>query len=231
MDRLHLFLVVLPAIVSLSCDCVCGSVSEMTVKPGGNITLYCDCKILTGVYIVWYRNCSHENQPPLVLKPKRGFFNQKDDFNDLLTIFDRFQFVSNISSKSYDLLIQNVSDSDEGLYYCGTGQRSVEVKEGYIVPRDIYSDGNVTTRIIVRTHSDNYVMDVPVVSWLMPFIPAITVLSIIIPFTLAFHFCQITESQSHKTRPYSRARMSQHQDEDLYLTRVVFQLQDGQTQQ
>uniref|UniRef100_G3PU84 Ig-like domain-containing protein n=1 Tax=Gasterosteus aculeatus TaxID=69293 RepID=G3PU84_GASAC len=65
MDGLHTFLVALLGVASCSHDWISGSV---TVRPGDNITLYCDCKSSTGLYIVWYRNCSHENQPPLVLK-------------------------------------------------------------------------------------------------------------------------------------------------------------------
>lgn len=147
------YCVCIPAVVSLSHDCVCGSVVEMTVKPEENITLYCDCKLSTGVYIVWYRNCSHENQPSLVLKPKHGLlFKMTDDF-DPMTIFNHFKFVRNISSDSYDLLIYNITHSEEGLYFCGTGQRRIEDNGRYIVSRDSYSYGNDTTRIILRTES------------------------------------------------------------------------------
>lgn len=64
------------------CCCVCisghrwifGSVVNVTVGSGENITLYCDCKILTDEIIMWYRNCTHENQPPLVLEKEKDPF-------------------------------------------------------------------------------------------------------------------------------------------------------------
>ena len=43
-------------------------VLELTVGPGENVTVFCDCKPSTGVHIVWFRNCSHENQPTFVLE-------------------------------------------------------------------------------------------------------------------------------------------------------------------
>ena len=43
-------------------------VLELIVRPGENVTLYCDCNSSTGVYIIWFRNCSHENQPTFVLE-------------------------------------------------------------------------------------------------------------------------------------------------------------------
>ena len=110
---------------------ISGSVLE--VKRGDNITLYCDCKPSTAVYIVWFRNCSHENQPSLVLTQKRYEDPQK---------FHRYKLVKNSSSDSYNLFITNVSASDEGLYYCGTAKR-----EDQLTGQETYS--NDTTRVIV----------------------------------------------------------------------------------
>uniref|UniRef100_A0A671XFY7 Ig-like domain-containing protein n=1 Tax=Sparus aurata TaxID=8175 RepID=A0A671XFY7_SPAAU len=121
---------------------VTGSVLEVSVRPGDNITLYCDCKKSTGVYIVWYRNCSHENQPPFILKTK-------DTRN--LEIFPRFMFVENTSSNSFDLLIMNVTESDEGIYYCGTQHEKVEERD-HIGSKTDYRFGNITTRIILSKY-------------------------------------------------------------------------------
>uniref|UniRef100_A0A671XFY5 Ig-like domain-containing protein n=1 Tax=Sparus aurata TaxID=8175 RepID=A0A671XFY5_SPAAU len=121
---------------------VTGSVLEVSVRPGDNITLYCDCKKSTGVYIVWYRNCSHDHQPPLILKITRnqaGFF---------LKISPRFMFVDNTSSNSLDLLIMNITESDEGIYYCGTQHTKVEGKD-HIGSKYDHSYGNIKTRIIL----------------------------------------------------------------------------------
>ncbi len=118
---------------------------EQTVRPGDNITLYCDCKLSIGVYIVWYRNCSHENQPSLVLSTRPGL-------SSFIKNYPRFEFVRNSSSESYDLLIMNVTDSDEGLYYCGTERTRVEDGK-YIMKIYDYTYGNITTRITLRTQS------------------------------------------------------------------------------
>uniref|UniRef100_A0A3Q3EKX4 Ig-like domain-containing protein n=1 Tax=Labrus bergylta TaxID=56723 RepID=A0A3Q3EKX4_9LABR len=96
-------------ISTVSPDCVCGSELKVTVRPGDNITLYCDCKRSTGVYIMWYRNCSHENQPSLVLKRNTGSWTE--------SLPPNFHLLKNQSSDSYDLLILNITESDEGLYY------------------------------------------------------------------------------------------------------------------
>jgi len=115
----------------------------MTFRPGENITLYCDSKLSTGVYIVWYRNCSHENQPSLVLKDE---WTQTTNIERVLNPLPRFHFVRNYSSESYDLLIINTTETDEGLYYCGTVKFDV-ASETQIIPRHLYTNGNVSTRI------------------------------------------------------------------------------------
>uniref|UniRef100_A0A3B3I0U7 Ig-like domain-containing protein n=1 Tax=Oryzias latipes TaxID=8090 RepID=A0A3B3I0U7_ORYLA len=119
MDPLHIILPLLWA-VSCSFDWTSASVSEVTVRHGDNITLYCDCK-MTGVEPpAWFRNCSHENQPVFVLDKKYFFANLGKT---------RFIWTNNDSSKSYDLTIINVTYSDEGFYYCGTEGNKVEDKE------------------------------------------------------------------------------------------------------
>ena len=52
-------------------------VLELIVRPGENVTLYCDCNSSTGVYIIWFRNCSHENQQPLYWKPLKPIQKRK----------------------------------------------------------------------------------------------------------------------------------------------------------
>ena len=131
---------------------ISGSVLEVKVKPGVNITLYCDCKASTEVFVVWFRNCSHENQPSLVLnsKPQDWANPQK---------LPRFEFVKNDSSASYDLSIMNVSGSDEGFYYCGTEDLK-KYGKGYSTEKRIYSYSNITTRVTVGKHFClNYMCD------------------------------------------------------------------------
>ncbi|CAG6020544.1 unnamed protein product, partial [Menidia menidia] len=119
-------------------DGISGSVKEVTARPGENITLYCDCNKSTGVYIVWFRNCSHENQPTFVLNSRLSWSQQ----------VPRFKFIKN--STSFDLLITNITDSDEGVYYCGTTETKVEIGIEKITSRDIYRYSNITTRLTVK---------------------------------------------------------------------------------
>ncbi|CAK6953559.1 hypothetical protein KUCAC02_016153 [Scomber scombrus] len=105
-------------VVSCSHDGISGSVLKVTVRPGQNVTLYCDCKPSTGIFIVWYRNCSHENLVPRTKYDKGDAINK--DHTAIMNPFPHFHLVKNQSTESYDLLIKNITDSDEGLYYCGT---------------------------------------------------------------------------------------------------------------
>ncbi|XP_047432031.1 uncharacterized protein LOC125000541 isoform X4 [Mugil cephalus] len=57
----------LGGVVSFSHGWISVPTLEVTVRPGDNITLYCDCRPSRGEHIVWFRNCSHEYQPTLVL--------------------------------------------------------------------------------------------------------------------------------------------------------------------
>ncbi|XP_054461141.1 uncharacterized protein LOC129096391 [Anoplopoma fimbria] len=232
MDELLIFLIIL-RVASCSHDWISGSVLEATVRPGDNITLYCDCKLSSGVYIVWYRNCSHENQPSLVLKVTLESRTIVDAAR-LMNPLPRFHYVRNYSSNSYDLLIINTTDSDEGFYYCGTGRNKVEGNTT-ITSRPVYRYGNITTKILFNSSPHLSVADPsPVFAepW-MVFTIAFTILSSVISFILVYHFCQETdkESQVLQERPDTRGQTRRDQDEDACFTRVVFRAKDGQTRQ
>lgn len=89
---------------------------KIRVKPGDNVTLFCDCVIPLGSQIYWIRNNSFENQSSLLI-------NAQDLFTGN---FQRFSFVPNSCSNFYDLHIVNISVFDEGIYYCA----KVEIKFG-----------------------------------------------------------------------------------------------------
>ncbi|XP_042271118.1 uncharacterized protein LOC121899402 [Thunnus maccoyii] len=220
MDGLHTFLVFLSGVVSCSQNQFSGSVLEMTVRPGDNITLYCDCKLSTGIFIVWYRNCSHENQPSLVLKTKTSSLIGATNTTGPLQPFHHFQFVRNFSSGSYDLLILNITNSDAGLYYCGTEKKTVEDK-GYINYRYVYEYGNVTTRIQFDSSELRHYETPQDCDWcwtlLFSLCPTFAVLSSLLSSLLVYHLCQKTakepqvDEQTHDTRSQTRL----NQDEDV----------------
>ncbi|XP_031602957.1 uncharacterized protein LOC116326011 [Oreochromis aureus] len=222
MDGLHVILLVLLGVVSCSQNGISVSVLEVTAQPGDNITLYCDCKMTIGVHIIWYRKCSHENTVVLRYKSVSWF---------PLEPLSHLHFVKNESSNSRDLVILNITESDEGLYYCGTEEQHGENKDC----RFVYTYGNSTTRLklgkpfIVQEQCD---MDAGVtcVSWMMLFTPAFTILTSF-SFILVYHTCQKTEKKSHhhQKRLSVKGQSRQNMDEDLCLTRVVFLSQDAQT--
>ncbi|XP_034394214.1 uncharacterized protein LOC117734167 [Cyclopterus lumpus] len=218
MDGLLISLVTLLGVASCSRDLRSGSVLEVTVRPGDNVTVYCDCKVSGGVYIVWYRDCSHENQPSLVLKVKiRSLDNSAPP---------SFHFVRNFSSDSFDLLIVNITDSNEGLYYCGTERQKVEDKE-CISAKMYYEYGNVTTRILFNSGPDpceGFAYPGRVVSWMMVFTAAFTIPSSLLSFILVYYVCQKAdkESQVLQERPDPSGPRRRNQDEDACFTRVVF---------
>ncbi|XP_030597361.1 uncharacterized protein LOC115788463 [Archocentrus centrarchus] len=226
MDGLHIIRLVLFGVFSCCQSVISESTLEVTAQPGDNITLYCDCKLTIGVYIIWYRNCSHENT--LVLR-------HKSVSSDAIKPFSHFHFVRNDSSNSRDLMILNVTDSDEGLYYCGTEEQHEGDKE--VIPAMyIYTYGNSTTRIKLGKPSisqEKIIVSVTRVSWMVVLTPAFTILSSLFSFILVYHVCQKTEkgSQDHQKRLSIKRRWKQNMDEDLCLTRVVFLPQDGQTHQ
>ncbi|XP_044045970.1 uncharacterized protein LOC122873385 isoform X2 [Siniperca chuatsi] len=213
MDWLHIFLVVLLGVVSCSQDWISGSVLERTVRPGDNITLYCDCKTSSGVYIVWYRNCSHENQPSLVLNAA-----QSRGATGFLNLPPRFHFVWNNSSKSYDLLIRNTTDSDEGLYFCGTQELKVYDKE-YITHRYDYRYGNITTKIILdssKSHHHETQQDCSM-CWMLLFslCPAFAVLSSLLSSLVIYHLSKKKEPQVDQQRPDTQGQTRLNQNEDV----------------
>ncbi len=113
----------------------------MKISPGDNITLYCDCNATLGSVVVWIRNCSHENQPSLII----------DYMKLYLEIFQRFSFIHNPYNNSYDLHITNISVSDLGLYYCAKLETKVDKDgKGIISGSEVYNYGNRTTRLSLK---------------------------------------------------------------------------------
>ena len=134
------------AVVSCQ-DVLSNPVVELTVRPGEDVTLYCDCKLSANVNLVWYRNCSHENQPTLTLNWKdrdQGIF----DYVENGSYFSHLNMKWNDSSNSYNLLIKNITDSHLGLYYCGTEQLNVSQGKKGNKTKYIYTYGHKITRIL-----------------------------------------------------------------------------------
>ncbi|XP_051761847.1 uncharacterized protein LOC127518776 isoform X2 [Ctenopharyngodon idella] len=139
MERARVTLFILVCVLFCEHQRVFGTEVDMRVKAGDNITLYSDCIIPLGSHIVWLRNCSHEHQPSLLIETINLFWGT----------FPRFSFVFNGSSNSYDLHIENVSVSDEGIYYCAKRKREVTEDVHGITAKYEFEYGNKITRLSV----------------------------------------------------------------------------------
>ncbi|KAI4886209.1 hypothetical protein NFI96_028220, partial [Prochilodus magdalenae] len=120
---------------------------EIRVRPGDEVTLYCDCVWEVGFKLLWFRNCSHQHQPPLIISATAQDQHARlyDGMQRPLT---RYSFVWNSSSSTHDLQVKNVSESDLGLYYCALREKKVtEDETGVVVRKDVYRYGNRTTRL------------------------------------------------------------------------------------
>ncbi|XP_053275082.1 uncharacterized protein LOC128437089 isoform X1 [Pleuronectes platessa] len=218
MDQLHVLIILLVGAVASSQAHVSGSVLNLTVSPGENATLYCDCKSSTGVYIVWYRNCSHVNQPTLVMKTRYPSeeLPLNREYKDNLHPFSRFHLMENNLSESYDLLITNISDSDEGLYYCGTEEANTgknEHQDKYIPTRY----GNVTRMILTFESEQRETAQSCDLCWKLLFslCPASAVLSSLLSSSLVYHFCRRTAKDIHEEGSNSSDRTRGNQDGDV----------------
>ncbi|XP_036439696.1 uncharacterized protein LOC118817103 [Colossoma macropomum] len=129
--------VTLITLMSVLFSRISGAEVELRVRPGDDITLYCDCVWESGFNIVWFRNSSCEHQPPLSIST--------EDF--LLGTLPRYTLVWNPSNRTHDLLVRNVTESDLGLYYCAIHDKKITGGKGIILNENIYHYGNRTTRL------------------------------------------------------------------------------------
>ena len=91
-------------VICSSVERISGAHEELRVRPGDDVTLLCDIEDKNLWAVEWRRNCSHRNQPTLVLE---GRWTPP-----------RITFQKSTSSNSMDLRIKNITEHDLGLYYC-----------------------------------------------------------------------------------------------------------------
>ncbi|ROI15989.1 hypothetical protein DPX16_14201 [Anabarilius grahami] len=163
----------------------------MKVRPGDNITLYCDRSLTHGSIIVWIRNCSHENQPSLEI-----------DFTKWgQEIFQHFSSLHDRSSNSYDLHITNISVSDLGLYYCAEVENKVNYEKGIIYSSKVYYYGNRKTRLslAVSPHAEQFnITSTPRVS------------DCVLCWTLLFSVCPRDPTEKHQCETRKTGKICLH---------------------
>ncbi|XP_063740433.1 uncharacterized protein LOC134864986 isoform X3 [Eleginops maclovinus] len=135
----------------------------------------------------------------------------------ILNPLPRFHFVRNLSSDSYDLLIINITETDEGLYYCGTEKFEVQ-DEKKITPGHLYTYGNISTRIrlILETSEPDH-QETPQdcgVCWMLLFslCPAVAVLSSLLSSLLVYHLCMKEVKEPHTDQQTPQTRLNQDED-------------------
>ncbi|XP_014839901.1 PREDICTED: uncharacterized protein LOC106916253 [Poecilia mexicana] len=216
MNQLHVALVICFGVTLWSHFSISTSEVQMTARPGENILLYCDCKQSSGVYIVWYKNSSHEDTPTLVLNIKTDLETEKK--------FPHFKFLKNFTFNSYDLLIVQANNADEGLYYCGTEESKVEqYKNKTMVQKTIYQYGNITTKITLdqTVCNSNITQTVEgcAACWKMLFslCPALSVLFALISGVTVYLFYKkaAKKAQENNRKLETRRQIRETQDENV----------------
>ncbi|XP_026159389.1 uncharacterized protein LOC113128340 [Mastacembelus armatus] len=219
MDELRILQVVLLGVVYRGHGWVSGSVLDKTARPGDTVILFCDCRFSAGAYITWFRNCSHENQPSLVMGTK---YDSSKRFTNFLNPFPRFHLVKNNLSDSYDLMITNITYSDSGLYYCGTEQGIVEDKTK-ITGRYVYNYSNVITRILLYSSEPNHETTQDCgLCWMLLFslCPTFAFASSLLSSLLVYNLCQkkAKKPQLYERRPGNIDQTGRNPEEDVCYT-------------
>ncbi|KAL7856237.1 hypothetical protein AOLI_G00198410 [Acnodon oligacanthus] len=115
---------------------ISGAEVELKVRQGDNVTIYCDRLSPIGSYVAWFKNCSHENQPPLIIHAMKLVQGENPHYD----------LVWDASAQSHGLLIKNIIESDMGLYYCAVYEKTVTEECG-LNSKNVYQFGKRTTLI------------------------------------------------------------------------------------
>ncbi|KAG9259707.1 hypothetical protein AMEX_G27228 [Astyanax mexicanus] len=120
---------------------ISGEEVEIRVRPGDDVTIYSDCVWKLAINPVWFRNCSHHHQPPLMISNM--------DWES--SVNSRYSIEWNESNQTHYLLVKNVSESDLGLYFCAQLQKNItKDRNGVIFSKDVYHYGNRRTRLSLQ---------------------------------------------------------------------------------
>ncbi|XP_064872257.1 uncharacterized protein LOC135570116 [Oncorhynchus nerka] len=206
MDGLCVSLITLLCAVSSSQDGISVAKVELRVRPGDNVVLHCDIK--NHLVTDWHRTSSVGN----------GSHFRISKSNPVC----RFYFLLR-SQQFYDLLITNVSESDLGLYYCGSWQKPVVNKEGFLhdTGKYVYYHGNVITRLSFETRPpESSSPDVDCgLCWMLLFslCPVSALLSSLLSSTCVYSFCRTTAPTDSQIKTTIRGSESRVQEEgDLF---------------
>ncbi|XP_053087077.1 uncharacterized protein LOC113547328 [Pangasianodon hypophthalmus] len=167
METSRVALIALVCVVFSSQKRISGAEVEMRVRRGDDITLYCDCVWKVGLKTVWFRNCSEKDHPRFMIS-LADLVDSEVSGGDLTHYF----FLVNDSTNTHDLLIKNVTESDQGLYYCAMSEKIISKdKDSVVINSGVYY-GNRSTRLSLlepcRSVCEPCVSE-PCVSWKLVF--------------------------------------------------------------
>ncbi|XP_055053952.2 uncharacterized protein [Misgurnus anguillicaudatus] len=125
--------------IALSCIYwkVSGTLVEVVVRPGDNAMLHCDREIVDGHDPRWVRTCSLQIQPPLIVSA-----------HDTITLpIPRFSLLPNKTTNSVDLMIENVTEADLGLYYCSMVEKKMIEHNKLTLQTEVYHISNTLIKL------------------------------------------------------------------------------------
>ncbi|XP_057188700.1 uncharacterized protein LOC130553640 [Triplophysa rosa] len=138
MERKRIITITLVCVLFCEHQRIFGTDVNVRVKPGDNVTIFCDC-VIPAVNMIWIRNESYANLSSILMSAENWFSG----------MFPRFSFVLNSSTHSFDLHIANVSIYDEGIYYCAEANKEITEVNGMLESSVEYQYGNRKTHLAV----------------------------------------------------------------------------------
>ncbi|XP_076830887.1 uncharacterized protein LOC143476290 [Brachyhypopomus gauderio] len=120
MGSSRLTLVTVMCVVFFSQKRISGVEVELRGRRGEYIVIYGDCVLGDRMNIVWYRNSSQEDQSAVELLT--------DGTTGYSAVWDKHR-------STWDLLIQNITESDLGLYYCAVRTLDGKIDYGHRTTR------------------------------------------------------------------------------------------------
>ncbi|KAI4897616.1 hypothetical protein NFI96_030294, partial [Prochilodus magdalenae] len=189
----------------------CGTNEEKLIRPGDTVSLQCDCRMETGWEIYWVRSCSPLLQPMLL-----------SSYESVVNPIPRYSMTLNSVNNSYNLTIENITESDLGLYYCARSKVKMDADVGgKLAVNEVYHICNTSTKLSYEVLTA--VEPDCTQCWLILMIvcPVCTILSSLLSSICVFLCTRkpgvMTEPDSDHTELATKQQQSVEQNEDTQV--------------